>query len=92
MIPARHPNATRRLDPPGNWPADRAGPCGTLSICDTVSGAGAMMESIWEPTTAELAVLIGGGFVVLQISGTAHPVVGLSVYQPAREPLTEAGA
>jgi hypothetical protein len=85
MIPACHPNTTRRLGAPSNWPADEAGPCGTLPICDIVGPAGPVMESIWELTPAELDALANGGMVVLGISGTAHPVVYLSVYHPASE-------
>lgn len=83
MIPVRHPHTTRDLGAPSNWPTEAAGPCGTLPIADTIGDAGPVMESIWEPTPAELAVLNAGGFVVLGISGTAHPVVFLTACQPA---------
>jgi hypothetical protein len=41
-----------------------------------------VMTSAWEPTPAELSVLLRGGSVRLSILGTSHPPVMMSVEEP----------
>ena len=74
MIPARHPHASRYLGKPADWtPED--GSCGHLAIADLEIEGHAIMQSIWEPSPAELAELNAGGFVVLTVWGRGHPPV-----------------
>jgi hypothetical protein len=56
--------------------------CG-LPIRDGVNGDVPIMESVWEPTPAELYVLNNGGKIVLCLVGVSHPPVRLyAVDQP----------
>jgi len=79
MIAARHPNATRYLGAPAGWVPDEQGTCGHLAVADIPTSAGPGMDSIWEPTPAELRALNRGGFVRLTILGSMHPPVCVSV-------------
>lgn len=79
MIPANHPNRTRRLGAPLDWNADKSGPCGGLAIADIERAGLAFMESLWEPLPEELEALKAGGKVILNIQGRSHPVVSVGV-------------
>ncbi|WP_299647903.1 hypothetical protein [uncultured Jannaschia sp.] len=78
MLPLRISNATRIL-------AETQDEYFALAILDEVAEDGTpMMTSVWEPTPAEVAHLVGGGSVRLTICGTVHPPVILTT-QPAPE-------
>lgn len=85
MIPKRHPAATRYLGAPKGWRPSQDGICGHLAIADVLCEAGPAMESRWEPTPVELAILNAGGSVELRILGTGHPPVSL-IAVPVEEP------
>jgi hypothetical protein len=75
MIPGRIAGATRVLGVPTGWDKDRDGPCGGLPVRDGVTG----MESAWFPTSEEIAAIVAGAPVILEIVGRGHPPVMLSV-------------
>lgn len=77
MIPKRHPNATRYLGAPVGWKPDENGICGHLAVADVMTEAGPAMESRWEPTPVELAILNAGGAIELRILGAGHPPVSI---------------
>ena len=53
------------------------------TINDSVTGPGTpVMLTAWEPTPDELAVLNRGGTIVLQVVGTQHPPVMITVEEP----------
>lgn len=80
MIPTRHPEATRWLGAPKGWQPDKDGDCAHLAICDRREpDATPHMESWWEPSPADLALLNAGGRVRLNVVGTGHPPVWLDV-------------
>lgn len=69
------PNATRRLGAPRNWNHETDGICHTLDIVDQDG----VMISGWRPSPAELAKLNAGAPLFLQITGSVHPVIAMSV-------------
>lgn len=77
MIHKRIANATRTLgEKQGFLPLHvRDVETGDPAITGTVNA----MQTIWEPTPAELSQLIKGGFVLLTILGDAHPPVKVEV-------------
>jgi hypothetical protein len=75
MISLRIANATRVL-------AESQDEYNSLAIYDEVVDGANQMTSLWEPTPAELKMLMAGGSVRLSILGTIHPPVALTV-QPA---------
>lgn len=77
MIPKRHPETTRYLGAPVGWQPETDGHCAHLAISDVQTEAGPAMESRWEPTPADLAILNAGGSIELRILGTGHPPVSL---------------
>jgi len=68
MTPLRPLHATRTL-------AETQDEYIKLAIRDDVIDGVNHMTSLWEPTPAELKVLIEGGSVRLTILGNAHPPV-----------------
>lgn len=51
-----------------------------LPIRDAISNSGLpVMQSVWTPSPDELAALNAGANVLLEVIGTAHPPVMLSV-------------
>ena len=44
-----------------------------------------IMQSSWELTPGELALLNAGGYIILSIMGTVHPPVLLQVDPPSAE-------
>ena len=51
-----------------------------LPVLDTVSDDGwPMIQTIWEPTPKELALLNAGGLVLLTVLGNNHPPVKMDV-------------
>lgn len=84
MIPQKIVGYTRTLGAPRNWDERSQGHCGELPILDTVHEESRMqvMMSEWKPTPQELRKLVAGGSLFLTISGTQHPVVGMSVGDP----------
>jgi hypothetical protein len=84
MIPVRIKGCTRVLGAPEGWTPDSSGPCVGLAIRDGKAGDMPVMESAWEPTPAELAVLNNGGRVYLRIVGAGHPPVMVYALGPGR--------
>jgi hypothetical protein len=79
MIAKRHPRATRYLGAPAGWQPENHGDCAHLAISDTRHKSGNAMESIWEPTPAEMERLNAGAPVSLLILGEIHPPVTINV-------------
>lgn len=76
MIPLRIAGATRHLGAPKGWNPETDGPCGHLEIADIEAEGGVnIMMSSWEPTPLEIAAIIAGAPVMLQVVGLAHPPV-----------------
>lgn len=90
MIPQRHPEATRYLGAPEGWEPEKSGSCSHLAIADFDVG-GNVMQSIWEPSPDELAMLNEGGFVVLNVRGTGHPPVFVATTARSSTPEQRAG-
>jgi hypothetical protein len=89
VIPRRIEGATRVLGAPRNWDAKSDGECGGLAILDIRDeGASPRMVSAWEPTPAELAALLAGAPVYLQIVGAGHPPVWVWVDE-AKAPVAQ---
>lgn len=63
-----------------DWDPSKLGKCGGLPTRLTVTTAGPMWESAWEPTPEELAILNSGGTIHLFVSSYQHPVVMLTAY------------
>lgn len=84
MVPAPHPSATRKFQPPRDWDPEVNGPCATLEVADLVDGGAPFMESIWRPDARELAALKAGGSIVLGIQGQVHTVVYVAVTAPPK--------
>lgn len=85
MIIASIEGATRRLGKSQGFL--------TLPVRDVMTEYGPFMQSAWEPTPAELVALNSGALLILEIMGTAHPPVRLSVGQPpehSSEPIAHA--
>lgn len=74
MLPLRIEGATRVLG------VKQAGVT-PLAIKDVVEDDVPTMMSLWEPTPAELALLIAGGAVELTIAGVVHPPVRVNVQE-----------
>ena len=70
MTPIRIADATHEFGPPKGWNPDQHGGCSRL-VTRVVDG---VWQSAWEPTPAELAVLVAGGHVVLSVVGGQPPV------------------
>ena len=85
MIPVRIKGSTRYLGAPMGWQPSENGHCAHLAIRDEVSQGMPIMESAWEPTPAELAVLNRGGKVYLRIVGNVHPPVMVYALGPGPE-------
>lgn len=86
MIPKRIEGATRYLGAPRNWNPEQDGECSHLAIMDVqTEHGGNVMISAWEPTPAEIAALVNGAPLYLQVVGTAHPPVAVWV-QPVPVP------
>jgi hypothetical protein len=52
-------------------------------VHDTVNGAGTpAMTTAWEPTPAEIEAIVKGAPVHVQILGTRHPPIMVTVGQP----------
>jgi len=56
-----------------------------LAIRDEKIGGVNHMTSLWEPTPAELKMLVDGGAVVLTILGNVHPPVMVSTQPPPKD-------
>jgi len=77
MIVARIEGATRTL---GQQQGYLGLPIRDEYLDDTVTGPKTpVMTSAWEPTPDELQRLLAGAKVILQVVGTAHPPVLLTV-------------
>ncbi len=78
MLPIRIANSTRVL-------AEMQDEYYALAIRDEILHDGERgMTSLWEPSPAELKLLLAGGFVRLTILGTVHPPLMLSVQEPSK--------
>lgn len=71
--------ATRTFGAPHDWDADALGKCRGLPVRDVLVEGSPVMISAWEPTPAELEMLLRGESIKLWIFGTVHPVVSISV-------------
>jgi hypothetical protein len=56
-----------------------------LPIRDSNMDGAAVMESLWEPTPAELEKIVCGAPVLLWVMGTIHPPVLIGVGEPPSE-------
>ncbi len=72
MIPRRIAGGNVILRPPADWDATKQGKCASLVV--RVNSAENWVESAWEPTPDELAMLMAGASVVLRVYGVAPPV------------------
>jgi len=79
MLIGRHTKTTRTLGAPRGWDQQTDGRCGRLPIADAICEAGPVMESAWEPTPEEIALIAAGAPVILGIFGEFHPPVYLRV-------------
>ena len=80
MIPKRIAGATRYLGAPLNWEPEDGGPCSHLAIVDAqLDGGTPVMISAWEPTPGEIAAMMAGSPVYLQVCGSSHPPVAVWV-------------
>ena len=82
MIPVLIENFSVTLGAPEGWTPDTTGDCRPLAIRVGMQGDLVKMESAWEPTPQELALIAEGGRVVLRVLGVSHPPVWLHV-EPA---------
>lgn len=89
MMPGVIEGWSDRYGAPLNWDEAENGRCGTLHVRRQVDDGTIWMVSKWEPTPAELALLVAGGGVELWVSAPQHPVVSLRVAVPP--PMTEPG-
>jgi hypothetical protein len=89
MIPVRIKGSTRYLGAPAGWTPDTSGNCAHLAIRDSTAGDMPIMESSWEPTPDELAVLNRGGKVYLRIVGINHPPVMVYALGPGPDRVPE---
>lgn len=87
MIAARIAGATHNLGAPPDWDREKHGHCRALPV----RVEGDVYHSAWEPTPAELAALIAGGYVVLTVVG-GQPPVALNVEMPAEDAQAKAGS
>lgn len=71
--------ATRTFGAPHDWDAEALGKCYGLPVRDVTVEGSPVMVSAWEPTPAELKMLLAGETVKLWIFGTTHPVVSVTV-------------
>jgi hypothetical protein len=78
MNPIRITGANRDFGAPKSWDPSRDGECATLPVRDT----GGSLQSAWQPSADELALLNAGAAAVLTIYSRAHPVVSIGV-EPA---------
>jgi hypothetical protein len=75
-----------QFDAPANWPEDQLGPCDSLSVLCTPQpgtrmppGSQPTLQSTWEPSAEELALLNAGHAVLLTVFGSLHPPVAIGV-------------
>lgn len=86
MIPGRIADATHYLGAPKGWEPERHGDCAHLPVrAEPINDGVPSLQSVWEPTPGELALLNQGGMVRLVIIGTSHPPVALVVDPPSTD-------
>ncbi len=82
-MPTHHKisGCTRSIGKPAGWDEALDGPCGTLHVRDQIDITSGInfMQSLWKPTRDELAVLNGGGMILLSIAGAVHPVMSMEI-------------
>lgn len=83
MKPGKIANMTRALGAPIGWDHEKQGVCGTLPIRDDQDRAGHSMTSAWYPSPEEIEAMKNGAPVLLNVLGTIHPPVALSVGNPS---------
>lgn len=86
----RPDGVTRDIGAPKGWDPATNGDCGVLPVIDHKVGDVNYMRSHWKPSPADMAALDAGGSIVLDISGTVHPVIALGVEPVAPIPLEAA--
>lgn len=79
MIPLRISGSTRHLGAPQGWEPDEDGECVHLAIRDCQIGNLFTMTSAWQPTDEEIAQIVAGAPIMLQVVGNVHPPVWLRV-------------
>jgi hypothetical protein len=80
MRPARIENHTSCIGKPANW--DELSPdrdCGALFVRKEVEHGIQFLKSAWEPSTAEIGMMLSGSMIVLGVSSPEHPVINMSV-------------
>lgn len=70
--------ANRNLDAPVDWNEERDGKCGTLAV-RVDWGPPCSMTSAWYPTPEEIALIVKGAPIHLEIVSASHPPVLLTV-------------
>ena len=78
MTPVRIQGATRVMRKPVDWD-DSKGVCLDLHIRDEVDDAGRSMSSAWSPSAEDIAKIVAGAPIILNILGTVHPPVAITV-------------
>jgi hypothetical protein len=73
MIPRRITGANVEMKPPAGWDQDAVN-CASLWVRASQHEGQLIVESAWEPTAEELAMLNAGGSVVLKVFGGQPPV------------------
>lgn len=81
MLIKRILGASKFWGAPAGWDEkNKEVPIGTLPTKLSMTEAGPMWESAWEPTPEELVILNNGGTIHLFVSSFQHPVVALTAY------------
>jgi len=84
MRPGRIEGTTRVFGKPADWD-DEKGVCGGLPVRDEMTEVGPSMTSAWFPTVEEIAAIAAGAPVYLEVLGTVHPPVMVTVGEPPKE-------
>lgn len=79
MEPTKINGSTRSLSAPEGWNDEQHGECQVLPIRDAKSNGLHVLQSAWQPSTEEIALICAGRPVILSVWSVNHPPVSLSV-------------